>query len=286
LEGSVKRGALGVLGNEVAQDRLLHYLRGGRIHPAAILAGPEGTGKLAAAKNIAKFLLCRSKKNNQPFCSQCSPCRRIEKDLHPDVLLCRDESEETIKIDTIRQFCHQMDLSPVEGDVKICIVHECHRMSVASSNAFLKTLEEPGEGRYFWLLTSQMGSLLPTILSRCLKFSFKPLVETLSTDRSETFETLWKEFLTSRHPAALVAGLEKKEQCLDFLNFLEKQLRNAALSPYLSESSPNLFQGLTPYEAMDKFEACLKLEGRLRSNANYALMLESFLNRNFIESAA
>jgi DNA polymerase III delta' subunit len=286
VESALKKGGLGVPGNNEAQDRLLHYLQGGRLHPAAILAGPEGTGKLKAAKNIAKFLLCRAKKNKQPFCDQCSQCRRIEKDLHPDVLLCREESEDTIKIDTIRQFCHQMNLSPVEGEVRICILDECHRMSVASSNAFLKTLEEPGEGRYFWLLTSQMGSLLPTILSRCLKFSFKPLNELVSDDRSEEFEKLWNEFLSSRSPAPLIAALEKKEECLSFLNFLEKALRNAAVAPHVKEPSLASFQSLTPYEAMDKFEACLKFEGRLRSNANYALMLESFLNRNFIESVA
>src|SRR5262245_7722996 len=137
----LRLGPLGVPGNSQAQNRLVQYLKGGRLHPAVILTGPTGFERLLIAKNAAKFLLCRSKKEDGSFCGACASCRKIDKDTHPDVILVKEENEEVLKIDRVREVCHQMELSPIEGTARICIVEDCHRMNASSSNAFLKTLE-------------------------------------------------------------------------------------------------------------------------------------------------
>lgn len=103
--------------------------------------------KIDSAKGIAKFLLCKSR--GQSYCGACSSCLRIEKEIHPDVLIIGESEEDSLKVDAIRELSHQMAIAPLESDSKICIIDECHRMNTASSNAFLKTLEEPGVGRYF-----------------------------------------------------------------------------------------------------------------------------------------
>ena len=43
---------------------------------------------------------------------------------------------------------------------------ECEK---ESSNAFLKTLEEPPPGTYIFMATTRNNSILPTIRSRCLQ---------------------------------------------------------------------------------------------------------------------
>ena len=261
----------------------MSYLKGGRIHPALILAGPQKEAKFQVAKNLAKFLLCQ-KKTAGSFCGKCSPCRRIEAEIHPDVLILREPDEDTIKIDTIREICHQMEISPIEAAAKICIIDECHRMTVASSNAFLKTLEEPGQSRYFWLLTTQPGALIPTILSRCLQFQFKPesAVEGAPTEASQEAFQLLEEFLKAGDIAALRSKLEDKGRCLFFLQSLQRAVRDALLAPSLGTPSPVSALGrYSPFSLLSKFNEAVVLEGQLRSNANYGLMLESFLIRNF-----
>jgi DNA polymerase III delta' subunit len=274
LETKLNNGRLGIAGNLPVQERLYHYLLGGRLHPAAILAGDPGSGKLALAKNIAKHLLCKERPPEKAFCAKCSACRRIDGDIHPDVLITREPDEDIIKIDTVRDICHQMSLTPVEGPVKICIVDECHRMNVASANAFLKTLEEPGPNRFFWLLTSQPGSLLPTILSRCLKFRLRP--EAAAAVETVDFPQ-WDEALQSRDPAALLAALDKKEKVQAFVSFLQKRLRDELITGSPRQSA---------WWLLERFENSLELEARLRSNANYGLMLESFLTQNFFEAVS
>lgn len=58
---------------------------------------------------------------------------------------------------------------------KIIIIENAHKMTVEVENAFLKTLEEPKEGTKFILTTSSKEKLLPTILSRCLKYNIEKL---------------------------------------------------------------------------------------------------------------
>lgn len=263
---------LGITGNHKVQDRILNYLLGGRLHPAVILAGEDKVAKWAIAKNVAKYFLCNGKKGKAAFCDDCNHCRRVEKEIHPDLLLHRSSEEEPIKIDTIRDFCHQMEVGPVEQRFKICIIDDAHRMNAAAANALLKTLEEPGEGRFFWLLTSQPGALLPTILSRCLKFHMPPARDAQSDDAN--WEALFEEFQKHREPHKLSTKLDSKEKAIDFLKYLQRKIHEQAVAntPEAIASRPGLVQ---------VYDDAIELEARLRSNANYGLMLENFLARNY-----
>src|SRR5690554_6950540 len=51
---------------------------------AYLLHGPEGTGKYQLALALAKYWLCQQPK--QQACGQCSSCKLIAADSHPDLL--------------------------------------------------------------------------------------------------------------------------------------------------------------------------------------------------------
>ena len=53
------------------------------------------------------------------------------------------------------------------------IIDEAHMLSSSAFNALLKTLEEPPENVVFILATTEEHKILPTILSRCIRFEFK-----------------------------------------------------------------------------------------------------------------
>jgi hypothetical protein len=199
----------------------------------------------------------------------------VEKDLHPDVLILREEGEEILKIESIREICQQMLVGSLEGGAKICIIDECHRMNSSAANAFLKTLEEPGASRHFWLLSSQPGALLPTVLSRCLQFSLRPDARDEEDESNARFTAVFHDFLKSRSLGPLVASFKEKEDGVAFSRFLQRRFRDAVVTP------PADFPGATPYAVLSAFEGAVELEGRLRSNANYGLLLESFLRRHF-----
>lgn len=61
------------------------------------------------------------------------------------------------------------------GPAKVFIIDELHQMTAAAQSALLKVIEEPPQGVYFILCTTEPYKLLPTIKSRCTSIEVKPL---------------------------------------------------------------------------------------------------------------
>ena len=93
---------------------------------------------------------------------------------------------------------------------RIIIIDYAERMTGQAQNAFLKLLEEPGDGVYFILVSHSLSKLLPTILSRTENLNIKPITTSQSeemldslsvTDKTKRSQLL---FLASGLPAELV----------------------------------------------------------------------------------
>ncbi len=282
MEKTTKIGALGAIGCFSVQERLWRYLKSQRIHPALLFIGPDKQVKYQAAKGMAKLLFCLNK-TKTAFCNECNNCKRIEKEIHPDVYFFKEESEETLKIEVVREVIGQMRVTPIEGPYKICVIEEAHRMNSGAANAFLKTLEEPGEGRFFILTTTQRGSILPTVSSRCIEFVFRP--ENDDINLAEELQKKYRDLLTeaskTKNFAQVIVSLGEKEEALKFLQFLQLEIHKALLSKESSKEGSLLFNSYSTHELTLKFDSIVTLEGQLRSNANYGLMIESLLRNHF-----
>ena len=81
------------------------------------------------------------------------------------------------RIDQVRQDVIQpMSLARGEGRYKVNILLDAEKMREEAANAFLKLLEEPPPQTVFLLTTNRPEQLLPTILSRCQRLRFDPLL--------------------------------------------------------------------------------------------------------------
>ncbi len=81
------------------------------------------------------------------------------------------------RIDQVRQdLIKPMSLARGEGNYKVNILMDVEKMREEAANAFLKLLEEPPPQTVFLLTTSRPEQLLPTILSRCQRLRFDPLL--------------------------------------------------------------------------------------------------------------
>jgi DNA polymerase-3 subunit delta' len=81
------------------------------------------------------------------------------------------------RIDQVRQDVIQpMSLARGEGQYKVNLLIDAEKMREEAANAFLKLLEEPPPQTVFLLTTNRPEQLLPTILSRCQKLRFDPLL--------------------------------------------------------------------------------------------------------------
>jgi len=71
-------------------------------------------------------------------------------------------------ISDVRELIRATKLSSNKSRVFVC--NNFGDASEEAQNAFLKTLEEPGEGIYIVLISESMENVLPTIISRCKVF--------------------------------------------------------------------------------------------------------------------
>lgn len=82
-----------------------------------------------------------------------------------------------IRVTQVRDLTRSMRMKPYEGQARVAIVLEAHRMNANAANALLKTLEEPGEHSLLILTAPHERAVLPTIASRCQRITFGPLSE-------------------------------------------------------------------------------------------------------------
>jgi DNA polymerase-3 subunit delta' len=150
--------------------------------PSLIFAGPDGVGKRLAALATAQALNClaplvsdASEQMEIDACGVCAACRRIARNVHPDVLIVEPGDNGSIKIDQVREIVERAAYRPFEGRRRVVIVDQADALVPAAQNALLKTLEEPPSASVFILITSRPDVLLPTVRSRCPRLSFRPL---------------------------------------------------------------------------------------------------------------
>ena len=152
----------------------------GQIPHAMLLTGPPRVGKMTLALNLAQALNC-TEPGPAP-CGECRQCSRISLGQHADVRTVSvaqgsangRASRTVIGIDDIKDVLRQISLKPYEGSRIVIIFDGAESMSEEAANAVLKTLEEPPAEVVFLLLTANEGALLPTIRSRCQRYSLSP----------------------------------------------------------------------------------------------------------------
>lgn len=146
---------------------------------AVLLYGVPGGGTAALAETLAQAWLC-TQPGPQGACGVCQSCRAFDRGKNADLLHLRPEGKSRIlKLGAI------IPVSPADDDYptplkpffrtgtlyarhKVAVLHDAERMNGAAANALLKTLEEPFPHAKLILTTTSVGTLLPTIRSRCL----------------------------------------------------------------------------------------------------------------------
>ncbi len=113
----------------------------------------------------------------------------ISEDIMEDVLskdfLTKGRKKGGLMVDDVRLIQNYLRSA---GERRFVIVENIEQAQDASKNALLKILEEPPENGYFFLISDNPQRILPTILSRVVKFTFpSPSKESLNAFLKEEF---------------------------------------------------------------------------------------------------
>ncbi|WP_017444736.1 DNA polymerase III subunit delta' [Gayadomonas joobiniege] len=225
-------------------DKLLRQYQRGHLHHAILLhSSVKQLAKGQLAVWLAHALLCT---RPQPAaCGECKSCQLLNADSHPDFLQIR--SDTSISVAQIRQLVAAALQKSQQSGAQVFIVERCEKMTESAANALLKTLEEPGQQKYFILTSDAPARLLATIKSRCQLYSVTPpSLESLNDwlqdkgiDKTQ-FSSLYPEFAASPLQALTLLeqqAADKKHQLLnDFKAFLSGRIGPLQLATHFDES--------------------------------------------------
>ncbi|OEG70211.1 hypothetical protein ATZ36_05605 [Candidatus Endomicrobiellum trichonymphae] len=178
-----------ILGQQKIKKIISNQIKSGKIAHAYIFMGQDGVGKRLIAVEFAKILNCSANdfiKTDAGTCGKCISCKKIEKNIHPDLHfidfsrqaeLEEDslEKQKTLKVETIRYMQKEVATKIHEGKWKIFIIEPAEKMNAAAANSLLKTLEEPPENTIIILIAKHKETIPQTIFSRAQTLFFQPL---------------------------------------------------------------------------------------------------------------
>lgn len=144
-----------IKGNKTAVESLKNMLKNKDTCPHTfLLHGPTGCGKTTIARIIANELGCK------------------ERDFM------EVNTADLRGIDTSREIINRSQFAPMQGEITVWLIDECHKLTNDAQNALLKLLEDTPKHVYIILCTTDPQKLLSTIKGRCIQLQVSPLNET------------------------------------------------------------------------------------------------------------
>lgn len=149
---------------------------------AILINGVSGSGKLELARWLVRLLNCQQPTNlteNEEVCliacGHCKACLLHKSNTFPDHLNLVAQKN-SLGVDEIRDANSFLQKTSYLGKFKTVLVENAQTMTQAAMNALLKTLEEPSDNSVIILLTNDIETLLPTIISRCSVLNIRPVI--------------------------------------------------------------------------------------------------------------
>lgn len=153
-----------IIGHDALKPKLQKFVG---VQQAYLFHGPPSVGKRTIAFNLARYFLCQG--NTEDECT-CKSCLNFSQG-HPDLLCVGREGKVLVAdVDEIIGFVSR---APLCSSCKVVVIDNADEISYEASNRILKTLEESSVT--FFLITSRVKAILPTIRSRCIKVQFDTL---------------------------------------------------------------------------------------------------------------
>ena len=178
MEILTSKSQLNLFGYDKLFNSFITLHKKNKLPNVMLLSGSKGLGKSTFAYHFINYLLSDKEENNYlvenfQINPNNSSYKLIQNNIHPNFfLLENDLSEDNIKIDQVRNLLIFLHRSTYTKDLKIVFIDNAEFLNVNSSNALLKSLEEPSSNTFFFIIHNDTSEIKKTIKSRCIQFKF------------------------------------------------------------------------------------------------------------------
>ncbi len=128
-----------------------------------LLSGKKGIGKSLFSNHLVNYIYSKGNKLKS--------CNLIENNSHPNIFkIFKNKDKKNIEISQIREMIKFQNHSSFDNNIKTIIVDDLESLNTNSSNALLKSIEEPNDKVLFILIHNNENYIAETLKSRCIEF--------------------------------------------------------------------------------------------------------------------
>lgn len=152
--------------------KLLRGMIGKDFYDHLIFQGTHGTGKTSLARIFSRGLVCEHPDISKRPCNVCSTCiSHLEGKINSWYM--EEDAGSNGHVDDISVLKDKV--FTVIDRYKVIVLDEAHMASRHAQSSLLKLLEESPRGVIFIFVTTEVGSILNTIRSRCFELNFSKI---------------------------------------------------------------------------------------------------------------
>lgn len=213
----------------------------------------------------------------QQGCMNCHTCLAIESENYPDLHLFRAPPESKtgiVKLAQIKDLIKKTALPPLQSPYQFFVIEGADKMNKESSNALLKTLEEPESQTIIILLTPTTTKILPTILSRA---QLIPLYVIQDLSENHGLPLDWKQFnwgkLSLQQQFELSDQLSRSsfDELIQQFQYLQQAYWAEYKTHFYKNAHPSPSERL--FKCLTRFDQTIE---QLQNRGNIKLILELF----------
>ena len=277
-----------IIGHKIIYNELITLYKNNSLPNKLLLTGIKGIGKSLLVNKFLHHILIESNDNIDIK-------KLINNNTHPNIYkIIKKNDKKNIDIDQIREMIQFQNRSSFNSKERFVLIENIENLNVSSSNALLKSIEEPNNNLFF-LLTKSSGYNIPnTLKSRCLEFKLSLTLEEVELIvnkyfQEEIYANLSKDYINQYNSPAFLIELilyfkEKEKNISTFVieEFLIEIIKNRLyISNDFIKENLNLFIELFFYKNINKTKRIsYKIKNyfyfKLSKIKRYNLDLESF----------
>lgn len=186
-------------------------------------------------------------------------------------------------VDAVRAIIESARERSIDSEYKIFIIDECHALSNAAWQAFLKCIEEPPQYTIFMFCTTNPEKIPETILNRCMRFNLSKVDTNLIRQRleyiceTEGFTNYIEacDFIAKLSNGGVRDAIAMLEKCANYDNDLSISNVLECLGTFSFDSLFNLTGAL--YNG-DECEVLLQINDYYNSGNDLKQFIEQYLD--------
>lgn len=245
---------------------------------------------------FAKTILCEKHYMNLDNCNDCNKCHLIDKGYFEDLKIIEPETN-MIKKEQIIELKKNFSLKSSNDNNRVYIIKNAESLNPSAANSLLKFIEEPEDGIYGILITTNRKQILPTIISRCVLITLNSKIkEDINVEDIKKLSVFIKNIYLKKEEYLpylkqdFLSIYENREQILNAFHLMElildtmvnlKYQENVLYSKDICDIIKNELDDILEKDIIIILEIIVKYRAKLINVINMNLNL--FMDRFIIE---